>query len=61
VPAWPTKVGRRTVERNRFGLGGGGGFRLFRFLRLISRPAYDAFGIGDEAPLSAEIMPVRVR
>jgi KUP system potassium uptake protein len=35
-------------------------FRLFLFLRLISRPAYYAYGLGDEVQLSAEIMPVRV-
>ena len=36
-------------------------FRLFLFLRLVSRPAYYAYGLGDEVQLSAEIMPVRVR
>ena len=36
-------------------------FRLFLFLRLVSRPAYYAYGLGDEVRLSAEIMPVRVR
>ncbi len=36
-------------------------FRLFVFLRLVSRPAYYAYGLGDEVRLSAEIMPVRVR
>jgi len=36
-------------------------FRLFMFLRLVSRPAYYAYGLGDEVQLSAEIMPVRVR
>ncbi|MGD1039068.1 MAG: hypothetical protein ABR878_18315 [Roseiarcus sp.] len=35
--------------------------RLFVFLRLVSRPAYYAYGLGDEVRLSAEIMPVRVR
>jgi KUP system potassium uptake protein len=35
--------------------------RLFVFLRLISRPAYYAYGLGDEVRLSVEIMPVRVR
>jgi KUP system potassium uptake protein len=35
-------------------------FRLFLFLRLISRPAYYAYGLGDAVQLSAEIMPVRV-
>jgi KUP system potassium uptake protein len=36
-------------------------FRLFLFLRLVSRPAYYAYGLGDEVQLSAEIMPVKVR
>jgi len=36
-------------------------FRLFLFLRLVSRPAYYAYGLGDEVQLSAEIMPVRVK
>jgi KUP system potassium uptake protein len=36
-------------------------FRLFVFLRVVSRPAYYAYGLGDEVRLSAEIMPVRVR
>jgi len=35
-------------------------FRLFLFLRLVSRPAYYAYHLGDEVQLSAEIMPVRV-
>jgi len=36
-------------------------FRLFVFLRLVSRPSYYGYGLGDEVRLSAEIMPVRVR
>jgi hypothetical protein len=36
-------------------------FRLFLFLRLVSRPAYYAYPLGDEVQLSAEIMPVKVR
>ena len=36
-------------------------FRLFVFLRLVSRPNYFAYHLGDEVQLSAEIMPVRVR
>jgi KUP system potassium uptake protein len=36
-------------------------FRLFLFLRLVSRPAYYAYHLGDEVQLSVEIMPVRVR
>jgi KUP system potassium uptake protein len=35
-------------------------FRLFLFLRLISRPAYYSYGLGDEVQLSTEIMPLRV-
>ncbi len=36
-------------------------FRLFLLLRLVSRPAYYAYGLGDEVRLSVEIMPVRLR
>jgi len=36
-------------------------FRLFLFLRLVSRPTYYAYHLGDEVQLSAEIMPVRVQ
>jgi KUP system potassium uptake protein len=36
-------------------------FRLFLLLRLVSRPAYYAYGLGDEVQLSAEIIPVRVQ
>jgi KUP system potassium uptake protein len=36
-------------------------FRLFVFLRLVSRPSYYGYGLGDEVRLSAEIIPVRVR
>lgn len=35
-------------------------FRLFLFLRRVSRPAYYAYHLGDEVQLSAEILPVRV-
>jgi KUP system potassium uptake protein len=35
-------------------------FRLFLFLRLVSRPAYYYYGLGDEVQLSAETLPVRV-
>jgi KUP system potassium uptake protein len=34
--------------------------RLFLVLRLVSRPVYYAYGLGDEVQLSAEVMPVRV-
>jgi KUP system potassium uptake protein len=36
-------------------------FRLFMFLRLISRPSYYYYGLGDEVQLSAETLPVRVQ
>jgi KUP system potassium uptake protein len=36
-------------------------FRLFLFLRLISRPTYYAYHLGDQVQLSAEIIPVRLR
>ncbi len=36
-------------------------FRTFLLLRLVSRPAYYSYGLGDEVQLSAEIVPVRVR
>ena len=36
-------------------------FRLFLFLRLISRPTYYGYHLGDEVQLSAEILPVRLR
>ena len=36
-------------------------FRLFLFLRLVSRPAYYAYHLGDVIQLSAEIMPVWLR
>jgi KUP system potassium uptake protein len=35
-------------------------FRLFLLLRLVSQPAYYAYGLGDEVQLSAEVVPVRV-
>ena len=35
--------------------------QLFLFLRLVSRPAFYAYGLGDEVQLSAEIIPVKVR
>ena len=36
-------------------------FRLFLFLRLISRPSYFYYGLGNVVQLSAEIFPVRLR
>jgi KUP system potassium uptake protein len=36
-------------------------FRLFAFLRRVSRPAYYYYGLGDEVQLSAETLPVRIR
>jgi KUP system potassium uptake protein len=35
--------------------------RLFMLLRLVSRPAYYYYGLGDAVQLSAETLPVRVR
>jgi KUP system potassium uptake protein len=35
-------------------------FRLFLFLRLVSRPAYYAYHLGDQVQLSAEIIPVKL-
>lgn len=45
----------------RMGLFGRIRFRTFMFLRLVSRPAYYYYGLGDEVQLSAEIIPVRMR
>ena len=36
-------------------------FRLFLLLRLISRPTYYGYHLGDGVQLSAEIIPVRLR
>ncbi len=36
-------------------------FRLFQFLRLVSRPASYYYGLGNNVQLSAEIFPVRLR
>ncbi len=36
-------------------------FRLFQFLRLVSRPSYYYYGLGNQVQLSAEIFPVRLR
>jgi KUP system potassium uptake protein len=36
-------------------------FRLFVLLRLVSQPAYYAYGLGGDVQLSAEVVPVRVR
>jgi len=36
-------------------------FRLFLFLRLVSRPAYYGYHMGDEVQLSVEILPVKVQ
>ncbi|WP_294533638.1 KUP/HAK/KT family potassium transporter [uncultured Rhodoblastus sp.] len=35
-------------------------FKLFLFLRLVSRPAYYYYGLGNQVQLSAEILPVRL-
>ena len=36
-------------------------FGVFLFLRRVARPAYYAYGLGDEVQLSAEILPVSLR
>ncbi len=36
-------------------------FRLYMILRQVSRPAYYAYGLGDEVRLTTEILPVNVR
>ena len=36
-------------------------FHLFQLLRLVSRPAYYYYGLGNEVQLSAEIIPIRIR
>ncbi|MHB8477417.1 MAG: KUP/HAK/KT family potassium transporter [Steroidobacteraceae bacterium] len=36
-------------------------FRLFLILRLVSRPGYYYYGLGDEVQLSAEVVPVKVQ
>jgi KUP system potassium uptake protein len=36
-------------------------FRLFQFLRLVSRPASYYYGLGNNVQLTAEIFPVRLR
>jgi KUP system potassium uptake protein len=36
-------------------------FRLFQFLRLVSRPASFYYGLGNNMQLTAEIFPVRLR
>lgn len=36
-------------------------FRLFQFLRLVSRPSYYYYGLGNQVQLSAEIFPVRLK
>jgi KUP system potassium uptake protein len=35
-------------------------FRLFLFLRVVSRPAYYYYGLGNQVRLSSEIFPVRL-
>ncbi len=36
-------------------------FRLFQFLRLVSRPASYYYGLGNNVQMTAEIFPVRLR
>jgi KUP system potassium uptake protein len=35
-------------------------FRLFLMMRLVSRPIYYSYGLGDEVQLSAEVLPIRL-
>jgi KUP system potassium uptake protein len=35
-------------------------FRLFLFLRVVSRPVYYYYGLGNKVRLSSEIFPVRL-
>ena len=66
LPSDPTQWSVHVSHENllpagRMGLLRRARFRLFLLLRLVSRPAYYAYGLGDEVQLSAEIMPVTVR
>jgi KUP system potassium uptake protein len=48
------------LPARKMGLGRMLRFRLFLFLRLVSRPAYYYYGLGNQVQLSAEIFPVRL-
>ncbi len=59
---WIVHVSRENILPSRgMGLVGRIRLRLFVFLRLVSQPAYYAYGLGDEVQLSAEVVPVRLR
>jgi KUP system potassium uptake protein len=59
---WIVHVSHENLLRSRgLGLIGRIRLRLFLFLRLVSQPAYFAYGLGDEVQLSAEVVPVRLR
>jgi len=59
---WIVHVSRENILASRgMGLIGRIRLRLFVFLRLVSQPAYYAYGLGDEVQLSAEVVPVRLR
>jgi KUP system potassium uptake protein len=58
---WIVHVSRENLLPARgMGLVGRMRLRLFMFLRLVSQPAYYAYGLGDEVQLSAEVVPVRL-
>ncbi len=49
------------LPSRKMGLLGKMRLRLFQFLRLVSRPVYYYYGLGNQVQLSAEIFPVRVK
>jgi len=58
---WIVHVSHENLLPSRsLGLIGRTRLRLFMFLRLVSQPAYYAYGLGDEVQLSAEVVPVRL-
>jgi len=58
---WIVHVSRENLLASRkMGPFGRFRFRLFMILRLVSRPAYYAYGLGDKVQLSAEVLPVRI-
>jgi KUP system potassium uptake protein len=58
---WIVHVSHENLLPSRgLGLIGRARLRLFMFLRLVSQPAYYAYGLGDEVQLSAEVVPVRL-
>jgi len=59
---WIVHVSNENLLPSRaMGLVGRIRLRLFMFLRLVSQPAYYAYGLGNEVQLSAEVVPVRLR